>query len=750
MKNVAEHVIAMNNVLTGLNEQQIDAVKSVEGSYLVLAGAGSGKTRVVTMRIVHLIQEGVPSSKILGVTFTNKAAEEMRMRVNALTQHQVMISTFHSLGARILRESIDVLGYSTHFTIYDEDDVDRLLLNCLTELKISEKKSDVKPFRLLISQAKNNMKTPDQVSLDDAKQHFEETFVQVYGLYQRKLLEYQAVDFDDLLFLPVRIWQEHPEILSRYQDRWSFLLIDEYQDTNAAQYLMARLLVEKSGNLFVVGDPDQSIYSWRGAHIGNILNFERDYPGAKIIRLEQNYRSTTNILNLANELISYNTDRYEKDLWSELGEGEKVQLFVGEDDRKEADFAARQVEYHHLEENLPLRHMVIFYRTNAQSRVFEDSLLQRGIPYVIIGGLSFYQRREIKDILAFLRMAQSGSDYLAFLRTINLPKRGFGEAAIEKLRHGASLERLTLLAYCHALVNNMPVENPCKLSAKQKVNLTDYVQIIHELHELSKIDSIRDLVKAAIAKTKYKEYLAEDKETYQDRLENLNQLISKAIEWEATAPEPTLEAFLEELSLKSNLDELDQTNDRLNLMTIHNAKGLEFEAAFLVGLEEDLFPHINTKESPSGIEEERRLCYVGVTRAKKYLYLSYCRLRYLWGNLRHQKVSRFLHEMPRQYIDKFTPGKRIGQAKSVFKEQRPAMTTTTVGPVSKGKGKTPIPDTVLEAFAVGDFIFHHDFGIGQVREAYDGSMGLTYKVLFNKDNHLRTLIAKYAVLSRLE
>lgn len=731
----------MDDIFFGLNEQQIDAVKCVEGSYLILAGAGSGKTRVVTMRIVHLIQEGVPPSKILGVTFTNKAAEEMRNRVNALTQHQVTISTFHSLGAKILRESIDTLGYSPHFTIYDEDDVDRLLLNCLTELKISEKKTDVKPFRLLISKSKNEMKSPDQVDLKGESLHFEETFVQVYALYQRKLKEYQAVDFDDLLFLPVHIWQEHPQILSRYQERWSFLLIDEYQDTNAAQYLMARLLVEKSRNLFVVGDPDQSIYSWRGAHIGNILNFERDYPGAKVIRLEQNYRSCSNILNIANELISHNSDRYEKDLWSELGEGEKAKLFVGEDDRQEADFAAKQVEFHHAEGNIPLRHMVIFYRTNAQSRVFEDALLQRAIPYLIIGGISFYQRREVKDILAFLRMAQSGSDYLAFMRTINLPKRGFGEAAIEKLRHGASQERLTLLSYCQAVVNQQPLEHPCKLSAKQKENLAEYLQIIHELHELSKTDSIRDLVKAAITKTRYKEYLAEDKETFQDRLENLNQLISKAIEWEAAAPLPTLEAFLEELSLKSNLDELDLTNDRLNLMTIHNAKGLEFDAAFLVGLEEDLFPHINAKESPSGMEEERRLCYVGITRAKKFLYLSYCRLRYLWGNLRHQRVSRFLHEMPKQYIEKFIPGKKRESSRPAFEERPARQSTSTV------KVPSPLP---LDAFTVGDFIFHQDFGIGQVREAYDGSMGLTYKILFNKDNHLRTLIAKYAVLSRLE
>lgn len=731
----------MQNDFFGLNSPQIDAVKATEGSFLILAGAGSGKTRVVTMRIVHLIKEGVPSSKILGVTFTNKAAEEMRSRVNNLTQSNVLISTFHSLGAKILRESISAIGYSSHFTIYDEEDVEKLLHNCLIELNISTKKTDVKPYRQLISQAKNALQTPEQISTFDKDPNFEDRFIKVYTLYQSKLKEYQAVDFDDLLFLPVKIWQEHPDILARYQDRWSFVLIDEYQDTNAAQYLMAKLLVEKSGNIFVVGDPDQSIYSWRGAHIGNILNFEKDYPGSTVIRLEQNYRSYSNILNLANELISYNKGRYEKELWSDLGEGEKVKLFVGEDDRAEADFVATQVAHHKQEENVPLRHMVVFYRTNAQSRVFEDSLLHRGIPYVIIGGLSFYQRREIKDILAFLRMAQSGSDYMAFLRTINLPKRGFGDSAVEKIRHGANLERLTLLAYCEALVKNQSLQNPCKLSAKQKEGLAEYVRIIHELHRLSKQQNLRDLVKGAIEQTKYMEFLLEDKETYLDRRENLDQLITKAIEWEASATTPTLEAFLEELSLKSNMDEIDQAQDRLNLMTIHNGKGLEFEATFLVGLEEDLFPHINSKNDLNAIEEERRLCYVGVTRAKKHLYISYCRIRYLWGNLRRQEASRFLKEMPKQYMEKFIPGVQIKRELPTAKEYSP--------PKVSFKPAKEVIAAPQEIYTVGDFIFHQDFGIGQIKESYEGSMGLTYKVHFNKDNHQRTLIAKYAVLSKL-
>lgn len=730
----------MDDLFYGLNPMQTDAVKSGEGSFLVLAGAGSGKTRVVTLRIAHLIREGVPADQILGLTFTNKAAEEMRARINKMTEQHVLICTFHSLGARILRECIGALDYAHSFTIYDEEDVDKLLLTCLVELDISGKKADVKPFRQLISQAKNDLQDPEQFSLQTSDPYFEEAFLKVYALYQRKLKEYQAVDFDDLLFLPVKIFEKFPNILERYQQRWSFVLIDEYQDTNAAQYRLINLLVEKHQNIFVVGDPDQSIYSWRGANVKNILNFERDYPGTKVIRLEQNYRSFTNILNVANELISYNTDRFEKELWSDFGEGEKVKLYVSEDDREEADFVATQAAFHKLDQKIPLRQMVVFYRTNAQSRVFEDSLLHRGIPYVIIGGLSFYQRREIKDILAFLRMAQSGSDYMAFMRTINLPKRGIGDAAIEKIRHGANLERLTLLSYCTALVNNEPLENPCKLSAKQKEALADYVRIIHELHALSKKESIKDIVKAAIEMTKYMDYLQEDKETYLDRKENLNQLITKAIEWESTAQTPTLVAFLEELSLKSNLDAMEEAEDRLNLMTIHNGKGLEFDVTFLVGLEEDLFPHINSKSSRAEIEEERRLCYVGITRAKKHLYISFCRLRYLWGTLRRQEASRFLREMPKQYIEKFTASKAARPQTIPQFLPRPK-------PI-KAAQETALPAS--ETYSEGDFIFHQEFGIGQVKESYEGSMGLTYKVHFNKDNHIRTLIAKYAVLKRLE
>lgn len=733
-----------NELLKFLNEEQRDAATTLEGPVLVLAGAGSGKTKVVTCRIVHLIQSGIPSSAILGLTFTNKAAGEMRERVSKLCQQQVVICTFHSLGARILRESISALGYKNDFTIYDEEDAEKLIKTCLTQLGYADKKLEAKPFKNLISKAKNALQMPGDAFTVEAKPEVEDAFPAVYALYQNKLQEYNAVDFDDLLLLTVRILREHPPILAYYQHRWPFVLIDEYQDTNATQYAMIRHLVEKSNNIFVVGDPDQSIYSWRGANVKNILNFETDYPGAKVVRLEQNYRSRTNILEAANCLISYNEGRYEKELWSDRGPGEKIKLFVGESDRSEAEFVAAQVRDHYENDNISYKDMVIFYRTNAQSRVFEDYLSNQNIPYVIIGGISFYQRREIKDILAFLRMVQSGADYISFARTINLPKRGFGETTVEKIRLGATEEGLTVLAYCEALVQNQPLKTPFKLSAKQKESLTGYLQILHELRQLVQDNSIRNLVVGAIEQTGYLEFLKEDMVSYADRKENLDQLITKALEWEESNPESTLKAFLEELSLKSNLDETEVPEDRLNLMTIHNGKGLEFTATFLVGLEEDLFPHINAKSGLSEVEEERRLCYVGMTRAKEYLYLSYCYSRYLWGTLRMQRPSRFLKEIDDQYIEKFR------SKKSERKSASPIMQM----PSMKKAVSRSVPDYSThtgseEQFNPGDTVFHKEFGIGQVHESYDGSLGLTYKIFFTNSNSVKTLVAKYAILTRL-
>lgn len=634
-----------------LNFEQLKAVKHIDGPLLILAGAGSGKTKVVTTRIANLLKSGIDPLEILALTFTNKAAKEMKDRVNRLTNVHVFVSTFHSLGARILRESISALGYSSNFVIYDEEDTEKILRHCLVEIGEKEKKGDLKVIRNLISQVKNNLLDPLDVDATKRLISSHNFFPELYRCYVSRLKECNAVDFDDLLYLPVRLFQEVPAVLERYQRRWHYLLIDEYQDTNHAQYTLVQLLVEKSQNLFVVGDPDQSIYSWRGADIHNILNFERDYPGAEVIRLEQNYRSTCTILEAANHLISHNRQRYEKKLWSALGEGAKIARFSGYDEREESRFVARRVRKHAEDSDIPYHQMAVFYRTNAQSRAFEDQFLALRLPYVIVGGISFYQRKEIKDILAFLRLLQSKSDFVAFVRAIHLPKRGIGDASLEKLVAHAQEENLSILEYATALVEKKPLTKPLKLPAKATEGLKGFVEMMQKLEELKFQVKLKDLVKGVIEGTGYLQYLqVEERETMEERKENLDELIAKAAEWEETAEDPSFEAFLEELSLKSSLDEAE--GDRVQLMTIHNGKGLEFAVVFLAGMEEDLFPHANSRDNEDALEEERRLCYVGMTRAKSQLYLTYSQLRYIWGNLRYQRPSRFLSEIPSDLIVK--------------------------------------------------------------------------------------------------
>lgn len=644
--------MALDNLFSGLNLEQREAVETMSGQLLILAGAGSGKTRVVTYRIASLLQKGVPPSKILGLTFTNKAANEMKARVETLTSCHVLICTFHSLGVRILRESIQTLNYKRSFTIYDEEDAVKLLRSCLEELGIKDKKIDPYTLKNLISNAKNALQSPTDFLSNDEKSPASLVFPNVYSRYQQRLQDYNAVDFDDLLYLPVRLMRESLQWREHYQHRWEYLLIDEYQDTNQAQYELVRLLVAKTGNLCVVGDPDQSIYSWRGANIKNILNFESDYPNAKVIRLEQNYRSKSNILEAANQLIGHNYNRYEKNLWSDLGAGEKIKHFLAISEKDEARFIVDTIVHFFEVRKIPLKEIVVFYRTNAQSRVFEDRLLFNRIPYTIVGGISFYQRREIKDILAFLRMIHSDSDFVSFARTVNLPKRGIGEVTLQKIHLAAGQSNLSILEYCEALISNSSLPIQVKLSNKQNLALQEYLSIIRELRRINEECSLKELVTSTIEYTKYLEHLKEEQETFEDRKSNLDELIAKAMEWEDTVDDPTLSLFLEELSLKSSLDEALSSEDRLNLMTIHNGKGLEFIVVFLAGLEEDLFPHVNSRDSQEELEEERRLCYVGMTRAKEYLYLTEARFRFLWGTERMQRSSRFIKEIPPEYIEK--------------------------------------------------------------------------------------------------
>lgn len=630
-----------------LNAQQILAVEHVKGPLLVLAGAGSGKTRVVTFRIAHLIDLGVPPSQILAVTFTNKAAEEMKNRIRTLKNAQVLASTFHSLGARILRESIAALGYQADFSIYDEEDSEKLLKNCLEQLQLNGEKGLLKKIRLQISSAKNDLLSSEEIKNDS-------TLSEAYSLYQRKLKECNALDFDDLLYLPVKLLREQEAIRQIYQNRWTFVLIDEYQDTNLAQYTLTKILVEKHHNLFAVGDPDQSIYSWRGARYENILNFESDFPGAKVVTLDQNYRSTNTILQGANALIQKNSERYDKKLWSDLGEGSKIKIYVGQNEKQEALFVANQIVKHASNDLVAFDEVAIFYRTNAQSRPFEDVLLSRRIPYTIVGGISFYDRREVKDILAFLRMAVSNTDLISFLRTISIPRRGIGATLLEKLTLAAERRGVPIFTFCEELLAHPHFEPEIKLGSKQKEGLKNYIQLIHFLRNRKNSMKIYELISEAISEVGYLLYIQEDPETLQDRKENLDELIAKAAEWEEEHEEPSLPKFLEELALRSHVA---QNTDlpSIKLMTLHNSKGMEFNLVFLVGMEEDLFPHINTKDDPKAIEEERRLCYVGMTRAKRYLYLCSTIYRYMWGTARLMRPSRFLKEIPYQYTQNLSP-----------------------------------------------------------------------------------------------
>lgn len=638
---------------TQLNAEQQQAVTTIEGPILVIAGAGSGKTRVVTQRIVHMINEGIPAESILGLTFTNKAGKEMKERVRQLTSQHVLISTFHSLGARILRESIGALDYQKEFVIYDEEDSEKVLKAALDSLGI---KGSIKEFRQLISESKNNIESPEKVPQDGFIQTSPlARYPEVYARYQELLKASNAVDFDDLLYLPVKLFREHPEILERYRDRWQYLLVDEYQDTNAAQYQLILLLTGDRQNLCVVGDPDQSIYSWRGADIRNILNFKKDFPSARVIKLEHNYRSVSNILEGANAVISYNRDRYEKNLWSTLGEGEKIRLHAAQSERHEADFVAQRIRFLSQREGIPLRQIAIFYRTNSQSRAFEDQFLINRIPYVIVGGISFYQRREVKDILALLRLILTGNDFVAFQRTINIPKRGFGETTVEKLRDYCNTRGLSLISLLVDLVNGTGEHSPIRLNQKQREGLREYVALLCDIKGSLPHESISDIVRKTIERSGYIGYLKEDPESFEERKENLDALISKAIEWECGAENPSLYAFLEELSLKSSLDQAENEQDHVSLMTIHNSKGLEFKVVFLVGLEDGLFPHVNSQNSEREVEEERRLFYVGMTRAREQLYLSHAHMRYLWGSLQPRYQSPFIREIPREYLERIRP-----------------------------------------------------------------------------------------------
>jgi DNA helicase-2/ATP-dependent DNA helicase PcrA len=718
-------------ILEQLNPVQVDAVTYGDGPLLVLAGAGSGKTRVLTCRIAYLIKEKrVPPYRILAITFTNKAAQEMRARVEALvpeTSRDIWICTFHAACLRILRRQEEFYGRTRNFVIYDSDDQLTVVKDCLKELNIDDKKYPPRAVAGAISQAKNQLL--DAVDYEKyAFDHFNRIVSRVYHLYQEKLRHNNAVDFDDLIFYTGRLLREYPQVLEYYQERFRYILVDEYQDTDHAQYILVNLLAGAHRNLFAVGDPDQGIYSWRGADINNILSFEKDYPEAALIKLEQNYRSTGQILEAANYIIRHNENRKEKRLWTAAGPGATLVNYFSEDERAEADYIARKISRVKDVENRPYRAFAVLYRTHAQSRVIEEIFVRTGIPYTIIGGLKFYARKEIKDILAYLKLILNHRDAVGLARIINVPRRGIGQVSFNKIMSFAEKQEITPV---EALERAAEIDG---LSAKIRAAGKDLGLMIRSFTEEAENAAVTDIARGVIEQTGYREeFLAENTVESRTRLENLDEFLSGTMDFDSAAEEKGLRSFLENIALVTDLDKYDVESDQVALMTLHSAKGLEFPVVFLTGLEEGVFPHSRSLMEPGELEEERRLCYVGVTRARERLYLTHCWKRTLFGAVRYNKASRFLEEIPPKLM-----------CSDDFLEE----TNEKSQPRIKRIGNTGVKNiSAAPQFILGDRVRHCKWGPGLIVGVRGEGDGTEYQVAF-PDQGIKVLLAKYAPLEK--
>jgi DNA helicase II / ATP-dependent DNA helicase PcrA len=632
-----------------LNPEQQRAVQHTEGPLLILAGAGSGKTRVITSRIVHLISHNIAPWNILAVTFTNKAAEEMRRRVSSLLDQRgesVWVSTFHSTCLRILRKHIDKLGYNPEFVIYDTSDQRALMKQCLAEMKVTERV--IKPQGVLtrIDGAKNALITPEQQSLA-ATDTFEEMIADLYQLYQRKLKENNALDFGDLLMKAVQLFEEHPSILEYYQRLFQYIMVDEYQDTNHAQYRLVKNLAAQHKNICVVGDEDQSIYGWRGADISNILDFEKDFPGTVMVKLEQNYRSTQNILTAATKVIEYNAHRKGKVLWTESGDGEQPELYEARSDFEEARYVVQKMRELKTLEGRSWTDFAIFYRTNAQSRIFEDELRKQRVPYTIFGGTKFYERKEIKDVLAYLKVIVNSQDAVNLKRIINSPARGIGAKTLQNLEDFSRQKNIGLY---ETLSQTDQIRS---LNQGIKKRVQHFYKIIEMLKRKYAEMPPTDFVKFVMEESGYLDDLKSEQTLESEaRLENLEELLNVIGNYEYQVEDPSLAGFLDQASLTEQTDDLDESQGILPLMTFHLAKGLEFPVVFMVGMEEGLFPHARSLDDEGEMEEERRLCYVGMTRAMERLYLTNAQRRRLYGGEQYNLPSRFLEEIPDEFLKK--------------------------------------------------------------------------------------------------
>lgn len=753
--------------LEDLNPVQRQAVEHKEGPLLILAGAGSGKTRVLTYRIAHLVAQGIEPWNILAITFTNKAAQEMRERVATLVGSEgrgLWVATFHSACVRILRSEIEHLpGYNRSFVIYDSGDQQAVIKSCMKELNMDDKKFPPRAIGGVISDAKNKLLSPDEFS-QQAKDYFEQKAEKVYALYQKRLKANNALDFDDIIMLTVRVLRENPEVLAHYQEKFHYILVDEYQDTNHAQYALVTLLAKKYRNLCVVGDDDQSIYMFRGADVQNILDFERDYPEVVVLKLEQNYRSTQHILEAANAVVRNNTQRKEKSLWTENQEGSRLVYYVADNEHDEARYVAERIQRLRSVEGRRFNDFAILYRTNAQSRVIEERFMKEGIPYRVFSGLKFYERMEIKDIIAYLRVLHNPSEQVSFSRILNVPKRGLGDSTLEKILDYANEQGMPVLDAI------MEADYIPDLMTRAKKPLFAFAQLMQELKNLAHEESsVTKLVEEILKKTGYWEILIADKTPEAEaRAENVREFLSVTAEYDAKAEGqakaldvgaegeeaivPGLVGFLEQVSLVAQIDSLDQGEEAAVMMTIHSAKGLEFPVVFLGGLEEGIFPSSRSMLDPTLLAEERRLCYVAITRAREKLYLTYAGQRMLYGRTQYNRPSEFFEEIPqhllldRDPIDP-PPSRQRSRPQAGSGGIRDSVGHSTWGSWDLQSVGNPVKESTELDYHVGEKVEHAKFGKGLIVSIKGEGSQAEIAVVF--EGQIKKLIAEYARLTKI-
>lgn len=734
----------MNPIFDTLNDRQCEAVKHTEGPLLITAGAGSGKTKVLTCRIAHLLELGVAPYRILAITFTNKAAKEMKERVTNLVGAQadsIWLSTFHSFCAKLLRFEIDGFhGYTRNFTIYDSSDQLVLVKDCLKKLNLDDKQFTPRSVLGTISSAKNVLMDAKAFAAK-ASDFYEQKVADVYALYQEKLRENNAVDFDDLLFLAVRLLQENEEVREKYQSRFQYILVDEYQDTNHAQYALTKILAARWRNICVVGDADQSIYAWRGADIRNIIDFTRDYPDAASIKLEQNYRSTKTILHAANAVIDNNESRPKKTLWTENPTGNKIIHYQAQTEHDEADYIAGVIYNRHEISHEPYGDMAILFRTNAQSRVLEEKLMRYAIPYTMVGGTKFYDRKEIKDVLAYLRLLYNPEDSLSLTRIINVPKRNIGATTMEHVAAYAEAQGISLFEALSS-TDEIPV------TKRAKASLENFAAMIFDLLNDIEGKDVLSLIETVIKQTGYGDML--DKEAEHDpqgesRKENVGEFLSVAKDYMDSNPEGNLQDFLENVALVSDVDDFESSDSKVTLMTLHAAKGLEFPVVFLTGLDEGLFPHSRTLMDPAQVEEERRLAYVGITRAERQLYVTNAVTRTMYGRISAYMPSRFLAEILPQFMEDYHRKSAMPQSRTtaVPGKQRVSILTKPVA------SSLPKKHAVTDTFAKGDKVRHKIWGIGTVLDVIGEGPNMQMKIQFPTKG-VRQVVVKYAPLEKVQ